>query len=83
MLRKKFYEKSALRIMSSLAVCTALSGIIPVYAVDSKAHAEAESTILSSTVQNSLENSVLKEEDNSDIIINSRLKEFYNLDLIK
>lgn len=83
MVRKKFYEKSALRIMSSLAVCTVLSGIVPVYAIDLKADTEAESMILSSAVQNSLENSVLKEEDNSDIIINSRLKEFYNLDKIR
>lgn len=83
MARKKFYEKSALKIMSSLAVCTVLSGIVPVYAADLKADTEAESTILSSAVQNSVENSGLKEEDNSDIIINSRLKEFYNLDKIK
>lgn len=67
MLRKRF----AFRAMSALIVCSSLAGAAPAYAADLAVNDRAEVT------------NVDNENKDSDIIIDSKLKEFANLDKVR
>ena len=83
MVRKKFYEKYSLKIISSLAACSMLYSAIPVYANDLNDNVivEKDNSVLSSNDQTVCNISELSL--NNNILIDSKLKEFYNLDKVR
>lgn len=83
MVRKKFYEKYSLKIISSLAACSILYSAIPVYAYDLNDNVivEKDNSVLSSNDQTVCNVSELSL--NNNILIDSKLKEFYNLDKVR